>query len=268
MEIKIDDEFRSLIPSLSEDEYRQLEKNVKAEGCRDALVLWDGILLDGHNRYKICTENDIEFKTVDMQFDSRYEAKEWIIKNQFGRRNLNPYQRAELVLQLEELYKEQAKENQLSSLKKGSDNPVVPNWAQREKGRTDEKLAKIAGVGKGTIQRARKVKQEASPELLEQVRSGEKTVNAAYEEIRKNKPQVTETQPERSDEHKAEPPKPKSITEKLREKVNALEEEVKQLKAQNKNYEILVHELNNRLQTAENKDYFENQKRMEKMLNE
>jgi len=50
------------------------------------------LLIDGHNRYEICTRNNIEFKTVPMYFDERYEAENWIDNNQSGRRNCNPEQ--------------------------------------------------------------------------------------------------------------------------------------------------------------------------------
>ena len=61
MEIRIDKEFESLIPPLSKDEFMQLEENILKEGIRDPLVVWDGpegygILLDGHNRYKIANK--------------------------------------------------------------------------------------------------------------------------------------------------------------------------------------------------------------------
>jgi len=62
--IIIDEEFKNLIPPLPEDEYKQLEANIIAEGYRDPLVLWIDTLINGHNRYRICTEHDIDFKTV------------------------------------------------------------------------------------------------------------------------------------------------------------------------------------------------------------
>lgn len=264
-QLLIDEEFKSLIPPLSNEEYKQLEENIKSEGCRDSLVVWEGVLIDGHNRYRICTNNNIQFETVDKHFNSRDEAKEWVIKNQFGRRNLSTFQKTELAFMLEDLYKEKARERQLEGKK--VDVTLSSIGDKVEKGRVDEKLAKIAGVGSGTIHRARKVREEAPIELLEKVKSGEKTLNSAYNEIKAKQP-VTPKNIERSDEYKTESPKPKSIVEKLREKVKALEEEIAELKKENKEYEILAHELNNRLQTAENKDYFENQNRMEKMLNE
>ena len=72
---RIDPEFQALIPPISEGEYRQLEQNIlSARRCRDAIVLWDGVIVDGHNRFKICLEHGIEFEIKDMSFDSRDDA--------------------------------------------------------------------------------------------------------------------------------------------------------------------------------------------------
>ena len=88
----IDTEFRSLIPPLSSDEKAQLESNLIAEGCRDALVTWSGILLDGHNRLEICKRLNIPYGTSEIELPDRDAAADWIDKNQLGRRNLTPDQ--------------------------------------------------------------------------------------------------------------------------------------------------------------------------------
>ena len=91
-EIIIDEQFRFLLPELELDTYRGLEANILVNGCLFPLVLWNGILIDGYNRYKICTEHDIPFDTINMEFDTREEAIIWIIRNQIERRNLTPIQ--------------------------------------------------------------------------------------------------------------------------------------------------------------------------------
>ena len=96
----IDPEFSALIPSPQADQESELESSLQRDGCRDPLVAWRGILLDGHRRLEICDRLGLEFKTVSIELDSREEAKAWIIRNQFARRNLTTYQRAELSLTL------------------------------------------------------------------------------------------------------------------------------------------------------------------------
>ena len=126
--VKIDDEFKSLIPPLQDDELTTLTESVMADGCRDAIVLWGEIIVDGHNRYKICTDNNIEFQTVSKEFAGRGDAKIWIIKNQFGRRNLLAYDRSRLAIALKPLFAAKAKENQghgVDGKKHQSDMPLL-----------------------------------------------------------------------------------------------------------------------------------------------
>ena len=94
-DIKIDAEFAALIPPLSAEERQQLEENIAEHGgARDPLVVWASkgtlTLLDGHNRYEICTRLELPFDIHEMQFKSRDEAADWMDRNQLGRRNLHP----------------------------------------------------------------------------------------------------------------------------------------------------------------------------------
>ena len=90
MNINIDPQFKSLIPPLAMEEFRLLEASILAEGCRDPLVVWNGVLVDGHNRHDICTRHGIPFQTVFRDFTDRDAAMDWIDVNQLGRRNLSP----------------------------------------------------------------------------------------------------------------------------------------------------------------------------------
>ena len=70
-------------------EYEKLEESIIEEGVRDPLVLWNGILIDGHNRFEIAQKHSLEYKTVEnITLANREEVIQWIIKNQLGRRNL------------------------------------------------------------------------------------------------------------------------------------------------------------------------------------
>jgi len=55
-------------------------------------------------------KHEIQFECVDMLFDNENDVKEWMINNQFGRRNLSNYQRSVLALELESVFSERAKE--------------------------------------------------------------------------------------------------------------------------------------------------------------
>lgn len=178
MQLRIDPEFKDIIPPLTDEEYKQLEENVKSEGCRDALVVWNGIIIDGHNRYKICQENDIKFKTTEKQFEERNMVREWIIRNQFGRRNLSHMQKCELALKLKPAIQKKAKENKQMS------GGAVPLKSAKPVDTRNE-LAKMAGVSGDTMSKAEKILSSGTPEQIERARKGGKgnTVNAVYKEV-------------------------------------------------------------------------------------
>ncbi len=70
-QMRINPKFKSLIPPLSQEEYSQLEANILSDGCRDPLVSWNGFLVDGHNRYQICSNHNIEFEAIEYEFGPR-----------------------------------------------------------------------------------------------------------------------------------------------------------------------------------------------------
>ncbi len=89
MEIKIDPEFRDIIPALTNAEFEQLEKNLVNEGCRERIITWNDYIIDGHNRYNICSEQNIDFEIREMNdFEDRHAVIDWMIHNQIGKRNL------------------------------------------------------------------------------------------------------------------------------------------------------------------------------------
>ncbi len=174
--MRIDDEFRSLIPALTADEYNELEKSLLNEGCRDALVTWNGTLIDGHNRYKICTKHDLPYSTVERDFSCREDVIEWIIRNQFGRRNLPAYERARLALRLKPVIAERAKEN--LALSQGRGIKGLQNSANLIDTRAE--LAKAAGVSHDTIAKVEAIERDAPKPIVEASRRGEISVNMAH----------------------------------------------------------------------------------------
>lgn len=176
--ITVDKEFESMIPPLSSEEFAQLEENCVKDGIRDPLVVWelpDGdILVDGHNRWKISAKHaGIRFNVVKMHFENRDAAKEWILKNQLGRRNLPSYVRAQLALRLKPIIAEKAKEQQgqrTDICQKSDKSPID----------TKKELATIAGVSHDTIHKVEVVEKHGTPEIKAKARSGEISTNEAY----------------------------------------------------------------------------------------
>jgi len=94
----IDQEFKDLIPPMKPEEYEGLEASILEDGCRDALILWGDILVDGHNRLEICTKHHIIYKTAQHDFESRAHARIWIRKQPGSRRNLSDAWKISLAL--------------------------------------------------------------------------------------------------------------------------------------------------------------------------
>lgn len=190
-DLQIDNEFQSLIPPLSPEEYAALESNLLDEGCRDALVVWGDILVDGHNRYRICKVHGIPFQTINREFENRQGAIEWIIRNQFGRRNLPAYERARLALKLKPLIAARAKEHQ-------GERTDICQKSDRSAIDTKRELAKAAGVSHDTIAKVEKIEAMATPEDKEDLRSGEASINQVYQRLkRQERKQVTREEDER-----------------------------------------------------------------------
>ena len=179
-DLTVDPEFRDLIPPLNEEELKLLEESLVADGCESPLIVWNGMIIDGHNRYAICRKHDIPFSIQEKDFSSRDEAMLWMLRNQLGRRNLNNYQRVELVLKFEPLVKNAAEQRMMAGK---AANPV-PTLAQGQtKGKTRDHLSEAAGVSHGTFAKAKKLVQSADEETKRELRAGKVTVNHAYTEL-------------------------------------------------------------------------------------
>jgi hypothetical protein len=185
MNITIDPEFKALIPPLAAEELAQLRSNIITEGCRDPLVTWRGVIIDGHNRFEICTTNGIEFKEVTKDFDERSSAIEWIIRNQFGRRNLSPYERTRLALRLEEAIKERAKANMVKGTNQHS--PKQNSAEASNPIETREEIAKLAGVSRDTVDKVKQIEKSAAPEIKEALANGEISINKAHLTVKAKK---------------------------------------------------------------------------------
>lgn len=189
MAIRIDDEFKSLIPPLTESERSGLEDRLRADGCLSPLVVWNGILLDGHNRLEICERLNIQYGTKSIDgIETRDDAMAWIIQNQFSHRNLTKFQRAELVLRLEPLIAAKAKERMRERKGNQPGATSVQNSAPLSTpAKTRDELAKIAGISHDTIDKAKTISKRAPEEVKDKLRRGETSINVAYQQVRRTK---------------------------------------------------------------------------------
>lgn len=185
MTLSIDTDFRKLIPPLSADEFAQLEANLLNEGCRDALVAWkhgdELTLVDGHNRFDICTKHGIEYKVTEREFESREDVSLWIRRNQLGRRNLPEPTRIRWALELKPAVEEQKARNSAANLKKGSEKPDDQNFGHRgATARTNEVLANDIGISDEKLRQAEYVINRAPKWITDAYDANEMAVNHAY----------------------------------------------------------------------------------------
>ena len=150
--LKVDKELRDLLGTLDPNEYMQLRDNLKADGCRDSIKVWkgEGIIVDGHNRYEICTAENIAFKVEYLEFADRAEVLKWMYKFQQGRRNMTPKRLSVIRGTLYEARKKESPGNPTGKNKKtteelGQNDPIPTSTAAE--------VAKETGVSEKTVKR-------------------------------------------------------------------------------------------------------------------
>jgi hypothetical protein len=198
MNLVIDNEFKSLVRPLTEVEFSSLEESLLVEGCRDAIVTWGDVIVDGHNRYAICSRHGIEFNTFPLEFPSRAAAKVWILKNALSRRNLTDGEKFEYALQLKEMLHEaglekmreggkEGREKQLGGLSINNKPPQSESVKEEPKHDTRKEIASNLGWSPTKVAQAEVVRRTA-PEKWEEVKTGAKTVGGAYTEVKSPAP--------------------------------------------------------------------------------
>jgi len=210
-EIFIDSEFANYIRPLSDEEFEKLKESIKLEGIRDPLVVWNGFLIDGYHRYKIATELEIEFKTIEINLSDKEAVKEWIIKNQLGRRNLTSQEASYYRGKLYESKKRQGARTDLTSGQNaqklstaeeigkqyGVNESTIRRDAEFSKAvdKVAEKVGKEAknailtgqiNIPKKDVEKIIEIKEEA-PEFIEPVLNGEITISKAVQETKRKK---------------------------------------------------------------------------------
>lgn len=159
-QLKINKEFKNLIRPLLHREFLQLEANILADGCRDPIITWKGYIVDGHNRYEICTRHQVPFAVFEMDFPCKEAAIAWICANQLGRRNITEETRKFLIgMQYESekvvnsMHNNQG-HNQYTEPEDLVDYPPeTPSYSARARHRTAARIASENHVSPGTVQK-------------------------------------------------------------------------------------------------------------------
>jgi hypothetical protein len=191
MNITVNEELLAYIDPLTPDEHEALERSLLAEGCRDALVLWGDVLVDGHNRYGICTRHGIAFNTVqNTAFKSLDDVHLWMIDQHLGRRSVSDFQRGVLALRKKDILAARTAPATSPAPVAVDGSPPwdesdpaaavpAPALARPEALLTREAIAKAARISSNTIVQIEKIQKSATPELLAAVKSGTISINTA-----------------------------------------------------------------------------------------
>ncbi|GAB3060915.1 plasmid replication/partition related protein [Stenotrophomonas tumulicola] len=186
MNIVVKEELKAYIDPLTADEHEALERSILAEGCRDALVLWGDVLVDGHNRYGICQKHDLPFNTVQhTRFQSMDDVHLWMIEQHLGRRSVSDFQRGVLALRKREILAERKRieQDQLQRESDGTaespqDEQDSPPWDPAPKLSRAE-LAREAKLSSNQIGMIERIRAQAAPEVVEAVKNGQLSISAA-----------------------------------------------------------------------------------------
>ncbi len=186
MDIVVNEELKAYIDPLTPDEHEALERSILAEGCRDALVLWGNVLIDGHNRYGICSKHGIPFNTVqNTRFQSMEDVHLWMIEQHLGRRSVSDFQRGVLALRKRAIIeaRHRAEQEQLRRESEGeapaeTEDNDSPPWEPAPK-LSKADLARQAKLSASRVTMIEKIHTQAAPEVVEAVRSGAISISAA-----------------------------------------------------------------------------------------
>lgn len=183
MNLKVDKEFQEKIPPLTEAEFEQLKENILSAGeVYEPIAVWNGVIVDGHNRWKIILEHpEIRYRVKEMQFADRWAAFEWMYKNQLGRRNLTEKQKDYMIGKMYEARKQTIARNEKGQFAPNGQNVRTVDRREQQDG-TAGQIGKEVGVDSRTVRRAGKFAQgvdalkAVSPEAAEKVLQGEANV--------------------------------------------------------------------------------------------
>ena len=193
--LKIDPELRDLLPPLTDEEYKQLEKNIVENGFDKnfPIMVWHDFIVDGHNRYEICEKHEFDFVYGNLGYETKEEVMEWMLDIQLGRRNLSPIQRIAITEKYRPIYEKQAKENQSKAGKEYGNGGIkltenLPqaldeNVKKERNPTTDKRLSDMAGVSEKTYRMGAKILNSSNEDLKQRVLSGETAISAGYKEL-------------------------------------------------------------------------------------
>ena len=198
-------EMAELLPPLTGEQLAALEADILANGCYSPVIVnEDMVIVDGHNRQRLCEQHGLPYQMAVFSFADLLEAKQWALDTQKGRRNLDKWELGKIALRLKPDIEARAKENMSAGggdqksedAKSGcanSQNPISPV-------NTTQELADAVGIGHQTMSRIMQIDEHAPPAVKDALDSGDLSINQGYNITR----QVQELPEDQRDEAAAQ----------------------------------------------------------------
>lgn len=180
-DLQINPEYASLVSELSPEEYESLKQSIMKNGLYLPIIVnQNGIILDGHHRYKACQALGIEPKTIVKEFEDKLDEHLFVIDCNLIRRQLNNFQRTELALKSKPILEAIAKRNESLGGKGGRNLTPL--------GRVDDWIGRRAGVSRDTVRKVEKILEDEiiTGKIKEDLRLGKLSINEAYEGVELN----------------------------------------------------------------------------------
>ncbi|RSZ42831.1 plasmid replication/partition related protein [Variovorax beijingensis] len=194
MNIVVNEELKAYIDPLTPEEHEALERSILTEGCRDALVLWGDVLVDGHNRYGICQKHGLPFQTVqNTRFKTIEDVHLWMIDQHLGRRSISDFLRGVLALRKKDIVDERRARALAETARPDDDAPFDADTPTAEPSTDNgaaalpppaplssrEAIARAARLSSNQVVMIEKIQKQAAPELVAAVKSGVISINTA-----------------------------------------------------------------------------------------
>jgi ParB-like chromosome segregation protein Spo0J len=188
MSLRLNPEYEKLLPKMSDEEFVELKASIQAEGQHYPIVANEDLeVLDGHHRFRACTELGIEPDFEVRKFEDKLIEKKFVIEANLRRRHLTKFQLVELGVPLLEIEKELAKKRQVEGGKLGRNMQMglAPDDAKPvlTKSKAAAVVAKKVGVSTRTFERGKKILETASEEEKQKLREGKTSIAKVYREV-------------------------------------------------------------------------------------
>jgi len=187
MSLRLNPEYEKLLPKMSDEEFAELKASIQAEGQHYPIIANEDLeVIDGHHRFRACTELGIEPDFEVRKFEDKLLEKKFVIEANIRRRHLNNFQLVELAVPLLEIEKALAKKRQAKGGKNGRNLQLelAPDDAEPNfKGKATEVVAKKVGVSTRTFERGKKILEKASEDDKQKLREGKTSIARVYREV-------------------------------------------------------------------------------------